>query len=361
MAEFDPWFLDNLVCPVEKIPLKHENGRLRSEAGREYFVVDGVPVMLRSDIEATLHVATSSIARASGNEAIVDKRAPDLYLETLGMGDVEKQLVAKIYHESTYSVDPVVQGMIEATSGMAYRNLVGENILQAYPIPNISLPPGNGQYLLDIGCNWGRWSMAAARKGYVPVGVDPSLGAIMAARRVARQLGLPNRYVVADARELPFKDGVFDVTYSYSVLQHLAKSDARAALCEVRRVLKSSGMSRIQMAHRIGIRSLQHQLRRGFREPVGFEVRYWSLGELRDTFNRLVGPTTIHVDCFFGLGFQLADYAFMRRRHRPILLASEALRRMSKVLPFLAHVADSVFCQSRKREEAGSLVADRRV
>jgi SAM-dependent methyltransferase len=239
--------------------------------------------------------------------------------------------------------------MIGATSGFAYRNLVGENVLREYPIPNISLSAGNGQYLLDIGCNWGRWSLAAAKKGYVPIGIDPSLGAIMAARRVARQLGLPNRYVVADARELPFKNGVFDVTYSYSVLQHLSKSDVKTALGEVRRVLKSSGMSRIQMAHRVGVRSLQHQLRRGFREPQGFEVRYWGLGELRNTFSRLVGPTTIDVDCFFGLGFQLADYAFMRRRHRPILLASEVLRRTSKVLPFLVYVADSVFCRSRKQ------------
>ena len=270
MAELDSWFLDNLVCLVEKVPLTYKNGTLISNAGREYFVVHDIPVMLRSDIEATLHVATSSIARASGNKSIIDKRAPDLYLETLGMDDAEKQLAANIYSNSAYSVDPVVQGMIGATSGYAYRNLIGENILREYPIPNISLSTGNGQHLLDIGCNWGRWSVAAARKGYVSVGIDPSLGAIMATRRVARQLGLPNRYVVADARELPFKNGVFDVTYSYSVLQHLSKNDVKTALVEVCRVLKNSGLSRIQMAHRIGVRSLQHQIRRQFREPRGF-------------------------------------------------------------------------------------------
>ena len=39
-----------------------------------------------------------------------------------------------------------------------------------------------GTRLLDIGCSWGRWSLAAAARGYDAVGIDPSLGAIMAAR-----------------------------------------------------------------------------------------------------------------------------------------------------------------------------------
>jgi cyclopropane fatty-acyl-phospholipid synthase-like methyltransferase len=43
--------------------------------------------------------------------------------------------------------------------------------------------PGAGKLLLDIGCSWGRWSISAARNGWCVVGIDPSLGAIMAARR----------------------------------------------------------------------------------------------------------------------------------------------------------------------------------
>ena len=40
-----------------------------------------------------------------------------------------------------------------------------------------------GSRLLDLGSSWGRWSIAAARKGYSVVGLDPSLGAVLAARR----------------------------------------------------------------------------------------------------------------------------------------------------------------------------------
>ena len=84
----------------------------------------------------------------------------------------------------------------------------------------------NGELLLDIGCNWGRWTIAAAQRGYRPIGIDPSFEAIVAARRIARQLGVDDaRYVVADARKLPFADGTFDVVFSYGVLQHFSKSD----------------------------------------------------------------------------------------------------------------------------------------
>ena len=38
--------------------------------------------------------------------------------------------------------------------------------------------------------------MAASRKGYLPVGLDPSLGAVLAAKRLAKRLHLPFHGVV---------------------------------------------------------------------------------------------------------------------------------------------------------------------
>jgi SAM-dependent methyltransferase len=76
-----------------------------------------------------------------------------------------------------------------------------------HPIPDIRLPQGQAKLLLDVGCSWGRWSIAARRKGYSPVGLDPSLGAVLAARRIADSLGLAFYGVVGDARILPFRAG----------------------------------------------------------------------------------------------------------------------------------------------------------
>jgi hypothetical protein len=49
----------------------------------------------------------------------------------------------------------------------------------------VSVEDGGGELLLDIGSNWGRWSASAASKAGV-IGIDPSLGAIMAVRGALR-------------------------------------------------------------------------------------------------------------------------------------------------------------------------------
>jgi hypothetical protein len=97
--------------------------------------------------------------------------------------------------------------IVGATSGFAYKHLTGNIGMTEFPIPANRLPRGNGEVLLDIGYNWRRWCVSAARNGYRPVGIDPQLGAVMAARRVARQLSLDIRYICGDGRNLPFADG----------------------------------------------------------------------------------------------------------------------------------------------------------
>ena len=135
----------------------------------------------------------------------------------------------------------------------------------------------------------------------------------MAARRVSGSLDIRARYVCGDARFLPFRDASFDAIFSYSVLQHLAETDVELVLQEVARVLRPGGVSLIQMPNRAGVRCFYHQARRGFRAPTGFEVRYWSMRSLHETFGRLVGESSATVDCFFGLGLQKADMDLMPR------------------------------------------------
>src|SRR6187402_1499218 len=66
------------------------------------------------------------------------------------------------------AIDPVVAFLVAATNGLLYRHLIGQ--LTSYPIPDLALPPGNGRPLLDVGCSWGRWTMAAAARGYDAIG-----------------------------------------------------------------------------------------------------------------------------------------------------------------------------------------------
>lgn len=348
MRALDPWCLENLVCPVDRSALRLEGQSLVTEAGRRYPVVDGLPVMLIDAIDQTIGVARASLDRALGREGATDLRAPDYHLESLGVSEPEKQRLLELIRSGQADIDPVALMLIGATSGYAYKHLIGNTGLTAYPIPQIKLPDGGDKSLLDIGCNWGRWSIAASQQGYRVTGLDPSLGAVLAARRIAESLGLGIRHVVGDGRHLPFKPASFATVYSYSVLQHFSKADAKLSLTEMGRVLDSGGVAKIQMANAFGARSIQHQARRRFREPKDFDVRYWSVPELRRAFTKAIGSTSVATDCYFGLGWQWSDLPYMPKRLKPVLAASECLRRTSNWLPPLRYVADSVFCTAVK-------------
>ena len=339
----DGWLRERLVCPRDHDRLTERSDGLECAQGHRYPIVDGVPVMLLDDVAQTFGAARASIDRAIRGAA--DTRVPDLYLESVEINDEEKRGVVELASRRP-TIDPVVSYLVAATNGLLYRHLRGQ--LAAYPIPDIDLPEGNGRTLLDVGCSWGRWTMAAARRGYRAVGIDPSLGAVMAARRVARDLNVPALFVVGDARYLPFAAGSFDTIFSYSVLQHFSRDDATRAAADIGRVLRPSGLAKVQMPTRFGVRCLYHQARRGFSDGAGFDVRYWGVGELRRLFGEHVGRTRITVEGYFGIGLQQTDAHLMTPARRAVLAASHWMTEASRRIPWLTAVADSVYVEAVK-------------
>lgn len=347
MSEHIPrWLLEKLTCPVDGSPLIGEGAYLVSAKGRRYPVVDGVPVMLRADLVQTMDLASASIAEANSfaeGNPITDP----LFLNTIGVSARERHTASEL-HKRGVDYDPVIAVMVGATSGIAYNHLRGK-LIDQYPIPSFrfELPaPGT---LLDIGCNWGRWTVAAALAGHQVVGIDPQLGSVLAAKRLARKLGVEAAFVVGDARCLPFFSGAFDYAWSYSVLQHFSKKDAMSALGEVGRVLRSGGISRIQMANVFGVRSIYHMLRRRFAEPEGFDVRYWRPRDLVNAFEQEIGKTRLSADCFLGLGLQKSDFKIVSGTAKLAIGVSETLKSASSYVPILGSLADSVFLESYKQ------------
>ncbi len=101
-----------------------------------------------------------------------------------------------------------------------------------------------GQRLLDVGCGAGflsaRLAEAVAPGELVGVDIEPSQ--VDLARETAAQRGLDDaRFQVADALELPFADGSFDVVHFGGVLLHVG--DVDRALAEARRVLRPGGLA----------------------------------------------------------------------------------------------------------------------
>jgi 2-polyprenyl-3-methyl-5-hydroxy-6-metoxy-1,4-benzoquinol methylase/uncharacterized protein YbaR (Trm112 family) len=337
-----------LCCPRDLSTLRLDHaGTLSCEFGHTYPVVEGVPVLLRDDIEQTIDLARASMARAWNKRGSIDERNPSLYLESLGVSEMEKNVAVKLAHARDGNVDPVVSVLIAATNGIAYKHLVGG--VSDYPIPDIRLPPTRDKMMLDIGCSWGRWSVAAARKGYRVVGIDPSLSAVMAAKRIAKQLNLAIEYICADARYLPFRGGSFDAAFSYSVIQHFNKADARRTFEEIGRILTPLGSCLIQMPNCFGARSLLHLIKRRFAEGDGFDVRYWRIHELRKSVEFYIGPSEVSVHCYFGLGLEPTDLNLMPSHLRWAIALSEHLRELSKKVPWLTNLADSVYVSAVKQ------------
>ncbi len=318
--------LEILACPRDRSRLSLDGDSLLCESSHRYPIVRGIPVLLVPEAAPTQWVFGQSIRDAY----FPSPEAPEIV-------------------ESVGDVDDYVQATIVKSSGNLYRPLIGK--LARHPIPQLRLPRGDGRTFLDVGCNWGRWSIAAARLGYRTIGIDPNLSAVEAARRVARKESVDCDFIVADARHIPFTGNSIDTVFSYSVLQHFARTDVSAALAEFKRVLKYDGVSLVQMANAAGVRSAFQQMRRGFREPIDFEVRYWSVASLLEAFNDSIGPSEISADCFFGLGIQAADRDLLPFFRRLLVSGSELFRRATRFIPILTHFSDSIYIASRKANQ----------
>jgi len=135
-------------------------------------------------------------------------------------------------------VDQVVNYLISHTNGLMYKHLVGNLRPIQFQKSTFRMAKESCFWILVAAGDDGASLQHA--KGYSAVGIDPSLGAILAARRVAKQFGMEVRSLLAMQEFLPFKTNAFDVVYSYSVIQHFSLYDARLALKEAGRVLRTA-------------------------------------------------------------------------------------------------------------------------
>ncbi|MDP3940162.1 MAG: methyltransferase domain-containing protein [Deltaproteobacteria bacterium] len=97
-----------------------------------------------------------------------------------------------------------------------------------------------GGSLLEVGCGAGILALLAADRFSSIVATDISPTAVDFARRFAAAIGVRNvRFVVADAEQLPFRDGAFSAVAIGEVIGHVA-SPARAA-DELARITHAGG------------------------------------------------------------------------------------------------------------------------
>ena len=97
-----------------------------------------------------------------------------------------------------------------------------------------------GKDVLELGCGAAQWSIALARAGARPVGLDLSERQLEHARALAAEAGVDFPLVHASAESVPFPDATFDVVFcDYGAMTF---ADPYLTVPEVARVLRSGGL-----------------------------------------------------------------------------------------------------------------------
>ena len=103
----------------------------------------------------------------------------------------------------------------------------------------LTLPPGRTLDALDAGCGTGFLSLELAARGHRVTGIDFAPSMIARAEKKAAERGLAVRFEQADAEQLPFAPGSFDLVISRHVLWTLPHPEA--AIDEWIRILRPGG------------------------------------------------------------------------------------------------------------------------
>lgn len=266
----------------------------------------------------------------------------------------------KIYEKLDYAPEPsdysskipwVVQQQVAATNGVHYVDRIGK--LKEYPIFELPVKQVSANKLmLDIGNGWGRWLVAGANKGYIPIGIDLRLEFCQTARSVLKDLNKVGYSVVADLENLPFQDNVFDLVWSFSVIQHTHYQRLTNCLQHINRILSESGFTYLEFPNKNGIRNKYGPLKESEKEKGDYNswcVRYYTPDEYKEIFEKFLSDFSYYNHSFLGIGVLKEDLKYVSFKNKVLSALSLACSALTQVIPPLKNYSDSLYIQSRKK------------
>lgn len=163
--------------------------------------------------------------------------------------------------------------------------------------------PLTGQWLLDVGCGWGKMVIPCLRAGMIAVGVD--ISAVMLRKLCEKTKGAREglHLVNAEASSLPFASDLFDVVWCHSVLMHLSRQESQEAIAEMARVMKPTGRGYLHFRnsyHILELISRFHRLHSRFtaNEISPIYRRSYSLPAIRKLLSRYFHSVDVWVESF---------------------------------------------------------------
>lgn len=145
--------------------------------------------------------------------------------------------------------EPCGTGGVGAADRRAFFAEIERNRYDLEPFipPFARFERGEGKRVLEVGVGAGTDFLQWVRRGARAVGVDLTTAGVRLARERLALEGRGAGLAAADAENLPFPDGRFDIVYSWGVIHH-SPDTARAAR-EIHRVLKPGGTALAMIYH----------------------------------------------------------------------------------------------------------------
>lgn len=245
-----------------------------------------------------------------------------------------------------------VQQQIAATNGMHYIDRIGK--LNNYPQYELPIKSVQGDKLmLDIGCGWGRWLVAGQQKGYVPIGVDIRLEFCKTANHVMKDQKVNGYTVVGDLENMPFADSIFDLIWSFSVIQHTHYKRLINCLKGINRILTREGYTKLELPNKSGLRNSNSKTvsanLKNADDYNSWDVRYYTPGEYREIFEAHLDNFEYENHSFLGIGVLKEDLKYVSIRNKVPALISLLLSQLTKVVPSLKNYSDSLYISSTKK------------
>lgn len=240
---------------------------------------------------------------------------------------------------------------VASTQGRHY--LDQDNKITHYPEYNLPVPYVNKpSIMLEIGSGWGRWLIAADKKGYIPIGLDIKMDHIQSVMRTMRDHNKNAYVVMADMENIPFKPGVFDLVWSFSVLQHAHINKVTSCLGHVNRILNKDGFVLVEVPNSKGIRNrgIVESQKPYWNDVNSLCLRYYTLDEYKEMFTKAFGNFRATIHSLVGIGVLPDDLKHVTWKQKPAVAASLLSTAIARVIPGTKNIADSYYIRANRSE-----------
>lgn len=338
----DQFIINNIICPnCKNDQLILKENLFCKDCDQMYPIIYGIPIL------------------------ITKKKCEYLNLNYHSNDFKVNILSSDKFHVNNFGIIKYIEKILIGTNGLLYANIKN---LKKYPIAKIPFKKLNNNQssnLLDIGCGWGRWTLDAAEKGYNSLGIDLSIDALIAAKKISEKLQITNcHFVCCDVIDLPLKKNTFDNIFSFSFLQHFSENNLKIILKNIANKMKDSSTFKTQMINKYSLRGLYNSFRIKYfqqtminkkiiekdRSEKNFDVRYFSKKKIDKIFKENFFIKKFDNYSFFTQA-QFTDYFILSRKAKFFLIISFIFNTISKYFSILNLVSDNFIYTLKKNTQ----------